>query len=52
MLLTQPSLEAFSAPSILDSTVSYDVRDCDRERLARSFPDYAWTTGQEGTTRY
>ena len=52
MFLTQPSLEAFSAPSILDSTVSYDVRDCDRERLARSFPDYAWTTGQERTTRY
>ena len=50
----QPSPQAFSARSILDSTVSCDVNERYSQRtrsLARSFPDFARTKGQERTTR-
>ena len=50
----QPSSQAFSARSFLDSTMSCDVteRYSPRTRsLARSPPDFARTTDQEGTPR-
>ena len=54
---SQPSPYTFLARSILDSTVSCDVTErystkIRRERsLARSFPDFARTTGQKRTPR-
>ena len=54
---SQPSPKTFQARSILDSTVSCDVTErystrIRRERsLARSFPDFARTTGQKRTPR-
>ena len=52
--LTQPCPKAFWARSILDSIMSCDVTEKYSPRtrsLARSFPDFARTTGQERTTR-